>query len=125
MLFLPVIFFHIYKKNKSKELPTHLFGKGHDGAGSDEPPLLAAQDRAGASGHTRPVRGDQGQTLLFMQELLSFLAISLSVFCQARLQTVPEERRIRKSLLFMQHYQQVHGSYLSKHSKLSLKLCSS
>lgn len=106
-LFLPVVFFHPHKTSKSRTRAAHLFGEGHDGAGSDEAPLLAAEDGAGARGHARPVRGDQRQALLLVQELLGFLAISLRVFSQARLQTAPEHRRRRKFWLFMQHDRQV------------------
>lgn len=121
---------------------TNLFGKGHNAARSNKPSLLTAQYWASASCYTRSIRRwrNHVQSLLFMQELLSFLAISLSMFCQARLKTAREERgeergeerqrRVRKILLLIQpshvtqQYQPVHDSDLSKHSKWSLKHCS-
>lgn len=73
---------------------TNLFGKGHNAARSNKPSLLTAQYWASASCYTCSIRRWRNhiQSLLFMQELLSFLAISLSMFCQARLKTAREER---------------------------------
>lgn len=99
LLYIYIFFFHLHKGRESRRQPTDLFGEGHDGAGSDEAALLAAEDGAGARGHARPVRGDQRQALPLVQELLGVLAISLSVFCQARLQTAPERGRKKKILV--------------------------
>lgn len=43
------------KAEKSTREQTHLFGQGHDAAGSDQPSLLTAEHRARAGGHTRPI----------------------------------------------------------------------
>lgn len=74
---------------------TNLFGKGHNAAGSNKSSLLTAQHWASASCYTRSVRQGRNhvQSLLFMQELLSFLAISLSTFCQAGLKTFPRREK--------------------------------
>lgn len=94
---LPGPFATCSKGEKKKKDSTNLFGKGHNAARSNKPSLLTAQYWASASCYTRSIRcRNHVQSLLFMQELLSFLAISLSVFCQARLKTAQEERRGRK-----------------------------
>lgn len=95
---LPGPFATCSKGEKEKKDSTNLFGKGHNAARSNKPSLLTAQYWASASCYTRSIRcRNHVQSLLFMQELLSFLAISLSVFCQARLKTAQEERRGRKT----------------------------
>lgn len=95
------------KERKAERSGTHLFGQGHNAAGSDQPSLLTAEHGARAGGHTRSIRSrrDRIQPLLFMQELLSFLAVSLSVFCQARLKTARGQKRTRREHYCSDHPQ--------------------